>query len=433
MIATENDKKIIKSTLLNTIKTGSFEGKRVVIFGCTIYARDIRDFLKNYGITVDAIVDNNVQKAGNSCLGVKVYLPKEYLIPNKKETLVIICSKYNFEMIEQLKSMGYQEEINILNIPVYESQSWADDSLEELNLAFSLVNKGFQVYIKLKDKYSPFAKVFLCPYPGTGDIYMACAFLKTYLQNKSINNYILIVGNNSCKKTAELFQLQNICVVDIEEIRLLLKAWEFLGTEKMDLKPLLYWGWRTKRFLYADEHPQITFSEMFRYDVFGFNKDALMCRPQSHCESKYAHQLFEKLNLPAGKTVIIAPYAGSFVSEISLEIWEKIVQGLLDRGYKVCTNCYGKKEKNIKNTIPIIFPYEEAVNVLEYAGGFIAVRSGLCDIVSTAKCKMLIIYEKGFNASRYEYFSLQKMGLNKSVHEINFDSNIIDRVLENWV
>ena len=42
---------------------------------------------------------------------------------------------------------------------------------------------------------------------------------------------------------------------------------------------------------------------------------------------------------------------------------------------------------------------------------------------------MVIIYENGFNASRYEYFSLRKMGLNDSVEEFVFDNDTVENIV----
>ena len=97
------------------------------------------------------------------------------------------------------------------------------------------------------------------------------------------------------------------------------------------------------------------------------------------------------MNLKKGRTVILAPYAGSFQSNIPSEAWERLVHSLKSMGYDVCTNCYGEKERPIKNTIPIQFSYEEGIPLIEYAGGFVAVRSGLCDILSQANCSMVIL------------------------------------------
>ena len=40
------------------------------------------------------------------------------------------------------------------------------------------------------------------------------------------------------------------------------------------------------------------------------------------------------------------------------------------------------------------FPLEIANSVVEYAGYFIGLRSGLCDVISNSKSKKIIIYPK---------------------------------------
>ena len=432
MLATESDRLLISKEISKAIEDEIFCGKHIIIFGCTLYAKDIRDILLDNGMRITAFIDNNRNKAGKECLGVGVYNPKDYLVPYRADVIIIICSKYRHEMTEQLKDMGYSLK-NILNIPVTESQDVWGDSLNIFELGSEQVKKGFSLYKSLKIKYSPNHTFFVCSYPGTGDIYMACTYLRTYLAKKNIKNYVLLVVGNSCKRTAELFSIINIELISFNDMQNIVKAWEFLGEQRVKLKPLLYWGWRTKRYLYADKHPQITFTDMFLYDVYGEENEIKRQLPCGNKISTYADQLFEKLNLPKGRTVIIAPYAGSFESSITMEQWEKLSDLIKARGYAVCTNCYGEKEIPIPGTTAIIFPYDEAVNVLEYAGGFIAVRSGLCDIVSSAGCRMLVIYENGFNASKYEYFSLKRMGLNQNVIEKIYttEENLL-KLAEEW-
>lgn len=262
---------------------------------------------------------------------------------------------------------------------------------------------------------------------------MACTYLGEYLARKNIKDYVLIVSGNNCRRTAELFAVANIESVSLRDMQGIIKAWEFLGRQKIRLKPLLFWGWRTKRYLYADKHPQITFADMFLYDVYGEENGIERHLPYRNQDSTFARQLFERLNLPKGRTVIIAPYAGSFESSVPMEQWKKLSGRLKAKGYAVCTNCYGEKESPIPGTRGIIFPYDEAVNVLEYAGGFIAVRSGLCDIVSPAECKMVVIYENGFNASNYEFFSLRRMGLNlDAIEKIYTAEDTILKLADEW-
>lgn len=423
MLASESDKKIIEQTLNESMKENHLCGKRIAIFGCTLYARDIRDSLLNRGVSVDAFIDNNPDKVGRKCLGLSVFLPGDYLAPYDENIVVIICSKYYHEMKMQVMEFGYGED-NILNIPIQECFSSSTASRErEFEQARRQVEEGYEIYCTLAKGQEESLQVLVCPYPGTGDIYMACSLLETYLRRENINNYLVTVIGNNCVKVAKLFGIQNIRNITNEEMTKLLKAWEFLGTERMHIKPLLYWGWRTKRYLYADKYKQITFNEMFQYDVFNFPHLMRRRLILSNKDSKYSEKLFKKLRLKKGRTVILAPYAGSFVSEISLELWTRVAHMLTEKGYSVCTNCNGESESEIQGTVPVFFPYENAIDVLEYAGGFIAIRSGFCDIVSSASCKMAIIYENGFNAANYNFFSVKKMGLNPHVQEWIYDSD----------
>lgn len=418
MLALEKDRILIREQLEKSIREGYFMDKDVLIFGCTIYARDIRDILQENGIRLEGILDNNQKKAGMTCLGVPVYLPESYFQEVDRNTVVILCSKYHREMAEQLHTLGCS---CMIDIQVAESQRNEEDSLEVLQERFTDVEEGYQIYLRIQQKDSQKHWLFLCPYPGTGDVYMACTYLNAFLEKEQLGPYVMVVSAESCRKTARLFGVKQIERVTKDEMEKLLKAWEFLGTKKMLVKPLLYWGWRTKRYLYADEYQQITFNEMFLYDVFDLPYQTERKRIEVDYQSGYAECLFKELGLKPHQTVIIAPYAGSFVPEMGIDVWEEIAAGLVQKGWTVATNCSGDKEKHVPGTVPIWFPYQEAVQVLEYAGGFIALRSGLCDIVSQAKCKMVILYESGFNAARYEYFSLKKMGLNPDAAEFIYE------------
>lgn len=420
MIALEEDQKVIYKRIAEEAKKRRFAGKKVLIFGCTLYARDIREALQEQGIPLMAILDNNPQKAGRTCLGVPVYLPERYFEEESGEAVVILCSKYHREMSAQLEELGCGSE-NQMNILVKESQKYEDDSLENLLEKLGQAGEGYRFYRKLTANDPADFQLFLCPYPGTGDVYMACMYLDAYLERAGIRDYAVVVTAESCRRTAALFGVADIRKVSQEELDGMLRAWEFFGTGKMRVKPLLYWGWRTKRYLYADVYPQITFNEMFLYDVFDLTPETEKKRLSVDGKSPYARELFEKLQLIPHRTVIMAPYAGSFVSEMGMEVWGELAETFLKKGWSVATNCSGDKEKPVTGTVPIWFPYKEAVQVLEYAGVFIALRSGLCDIVSQAQCRKVILYESGFNAARYEYFSLNKMGLASDAVELIYE------------
>lgn len=394
-------------------QAGTFQ--KVVIFGCTLYAHEIINALTLNHIDVYCFVDNDKTKVGRICDGKEIKAPDILAEEDCNKTVIVIASPtYGREMVEQVRNYGYQDS-RIWHIPVMNTIQ-VSDSLESLEEAFGDIEEGIKVYDELTSDGTEL--IILFPYPGTGDIYMACGYLKEYLIKCGKDKIKLVVTKNNCKKVAELFEYKNVVVITEEQKEALLNAWQFLGDENLNVKPALFWGWHCKNYYRQYRNYQsLSFADFFKYDVFNHSEDVRFTLPTYEKNSGYLKELFNQKNLREGKTVIIAPYAGSFQSSIGVETWIELINSLYEKGYSVCTNCYGE-EKPLPGTIAIQFPYEQVVNVIEYAGSFIGIRSGLCDIASSANSNMVIVYEDGFLASDYEFFSIKKMGLNDNVHEV---------------
>ena len=132
-----------------------------------------------------------------------------------------------------------------------------------------------------------------------------------------------------------------------------------------------------------------------------------------------------KYVLDKRKTIIVSPYATS-VPNIPVDVWKKIVRELKSYGYIVYTNIANGQEP-IDETEGIMIPYENIISCLNLCRGFIGIRSGLCDILSTADCKMIVFY-KGMlhnQTTLYTLYSLRKMGLRRDkLLEIDLEENI---------
>ncbi len=417
MIPTKENTEIIRKTINEFWLLKGFENRRIVIFGCTLYACDIIQCLKEINIEVFAFIDNDNSKVDSFCSGIKVYNPA--WVTTVDRAIVIIAShNYGREMKGQMINLGLKTN-QILEIPVKNPllpQVISDE--ERFKIKLEDAQRGLQKYKELIEEDTDLLIVF--PYPGTGDIYLACGFLKLYLSQKTYQNPKLVVSKESCKKVARLFDYTNVSIVSQTDLENVLLIWQLLGSDVIKVKPVLFWGWNTK-YYFRDYRKQgkMSFIDYFKYDVFDLNEEDQFEPPIKKNHDNEIARLFEKYGLINKKTVIIAPYAGSFVSSIPMNVWEQVAAMLRTKGYKVCTNCYGD-EVPIKGTTPFRFDYDIAVNVIEEAGNFIAIRSGLCDIVSSASAKMLIIYESNYPASDIECFGIKKMGLNNTVSEIDY-------------
>ena len=121
-----------------------------------------------------------------------------------------------------------------------------------------------------------------------------------------------------------------------------------------------------------------------------------------------------------------------------MEFWERLSDSLVKRGYQLFTNSSGEEEPPIPNTKAMFFPLDIAPQAVSKMAGFIGLRSGFCDVVSAAKTRKVILYDKDawfYNSTVYEYFSLNKMGLCDDAIEIEYDNEswmeTIDMILNN--
>ncbi len=421
----QNRKKRIKRWVKNVVYKSVDANTELVLFGCVPMAKLLRDALADYGLNISVIIDNNMDKTGQECIGVKIHAPEEYLCPYRENIFILVCHEiYWKEMKKQAEELGYGRKQILI---YHENPVPVDNTSIQADLChIGYVIKGWAIYEKeIKDN----DYLFLCPYKGTGDVYLAGGYFDEFVNNNGISNYTFLVTSNAGKKVAGLFGIKNIKVISNKQSDYLLKAYDFAG-DLMRLKPLLYWGWRTKQYVIQRFCKNVHFDDMFKYDVYHLETESKRKAPVFRTSEEKVKNFFEKNGLCRGKTVIFAPYAGSFTSDIPFSFWEKLARIYLDAGYDVCTNSASADEKIIDGTKECFFDLSDAVPIAEAAGVFIGLRSGLCDVISTARCVKIVFYESGFNASQYDFFSLCKTGLCDDAIEIIYNGESDDELLK---
>jgi hypothetical protein len=95
-------------------------------------------------------------------------------------------------------------------------------------------------------------------------------------------------------------------------------------------------------------------------------------------------------DIPKGKSVILSPYAKSVI-ELPAVFWEKIAADYSAEGFTIYTNV-ANNEQPVKGTIPLNIPISQMPAAVEFAGTFIGIRSGLCDVLYTADCRRIVVY-----------------------------------------
>lgn len=410
----------LKKPLDEFISNNVLEGKKIVFFGANKSTKEMCVYLRSLKIEPYAIVDNDKRKQHQIVAGLVTYLPDELLSEFQKDVMVLIASEYANEMTEQLEHLGYEKGKHIFVI--LKINNFYNCSKEAFEEYASQARRGKEVYEQVMSSYPEVEKIFLCPYPGTGDIFLVGLYYEMFCKKHGIRKAVMTVVGNGAKRVAGLFDIENIMVLSQMESDDLLLYVRVVGLEESRTlvcndSYLQMMGKRLRGY------KGITFQHMFRTGVFGLSEEEAIL-PGEFFSEKYKEK--EK-NLAIQKhmdkkTIILSPYANT-VTDLPAGFWEQIAKCLTERGYEVFTNSCGDGEPVIKGTKGIFLTYGEMIAALPYAGGFIAVRSGLCDIIGHVPCKKVILYPEGrlFGAcSTLDYFSLNKMGLCSDAVELEY-------------
>lgn len=420
MYAAELEK--VTQKIHKLIKKGKFNEKDICLFGVSDNTRQIIKILKENGYEATYVIDNDLNKVGSFCAGIQVTNAREF--EGASNIICLLYSFYHEEMKRQLIRCGMQER-NVISL------TFKEPTVLE---AISGIQKGKRIHANLIKQYGN-VPMYLCPYTGTGDIYLIGAFWEEFIKKENIENYIFIVISGACKKVAELFDIKNIVCFKNQKNSAYLISYYAADSANVDLK-ILNDAW-------AQIHDNQTewfrgykgwyFTELFRKFVFDLPYDSRPKHPVLKNKDKEVAELFKKNGLKIGKTVVLSPYSNT-LSDLPIDFWEKICERLIENGYAVCTNSSGASEPPIKGSAGVFFPLSIAPQVINAAGMFIGVRSGFCDIVSGCNAKKIILYDKGnrfYNCSAYEYFSLEKMGLCDDAVEIEYehDSRALEKII----
>ena len=317
-----------------------------------------------------------------------------------------------------------------------------DMILDSSNITLSIYHrmikwKRLALLKRIREGLDDEGYVFLFPYRGTGDIFLAASYLKDYVNRHNIKSYALCVVGGSGKRICEkLFKFDNVKTVSPLDAESLLNLGMFVGFDTSRIfvlhadPPQLKSGISDRMRNYNEYN----FLDMFTGGVFG--KDIEPTPPIFEDYKAEAQDFFKNNNMAPGKTIIIAPHVNT-LDKLPNWFWVNLVEKLKEMGYTVCTNCTDG-EKPILGTMILNLPYEKMKSYLEYAGTFVSSRNGLCEIVSSFDCKKIVIYNPYHfwgPGRNIDYFSMKKMGICDDVVELEYEgkdfSTLIKNIVEN--
>jgi hypothetical protein len=201
------------------------------------------------------------------------------------------------------------------------------------------------------------------------------------LKNR-LDHVAVVLSGDGCRQVAEMFGITDIVTVDRTEMDEFVQAVIF--TREGNCITAHHDRPYTDNIIgYLNNH-LLTFTDYYKYAVYGMSKDARPAAPTALAEFD------EKERVIRGKTLIVAPYAKSVAGPPPV-FWEKLIDEYRRKGFLVCTYVFGD-EKPLTDTEAFFAPLNRFISAIEYAGHFIGLRSGLCDIADTAKCRKAVVF-----------------------------------------
>lgn len=411
---------IVKQALFPLVCEGKISpSDRIMLFGLTKTAQSAREQLKGYHIV--AYLDNDSRKWGKSVAGLPVLNPIEISNRENADLKVLICSRRYQEMIAQLMELGYRRGNHFFVL--FSERLGAD--LSEASECYILENRileGKRIYEEIRRTY-PTECILVRPHTGTGDIFLLGGYISHIMQRLGKEKVILTVPKHSEKKVAELFGM-NALVYPMEEAWKLLAFVRMIGFERLNVFSDNC-NIDQKRIAGIEGYKNIDMHTLFQKMVFEKNTKITHFK----FEQENADSIFIKYGLKKGKTVLLAPYSGSYKS-FPMEQWEKLAVLLMQNGYSVCTNIGGKEETAVRGTAAVAISYSKITDFVSKAGFFIGTRSGLCDIVTASSAVMIVLYPFHLveDGHYYRFFSLEKMELRtEKLLEMEYDSDITQK------
>jgi hypothetical protein len=293
---------------------------------------------------------------------------------------------------------------------------------------------GYYLYCRIQ-RHFPKSTVLIYDYSGIGDVYVFCLYIKANYDKIAEGNFVIVFNNKVLCKIFNLFELKNFFFISKINAKHLthfsLVAPDILNVR--NITPFPRYNFTDLSFRFGGVF--LNMAEMYKYQMFNLPETASIEYPVLKPDRGEVEEIFTFNGLIDGKTVILSPIAKTCIG-YSDAFWKNLAQELKFRGFVVCTNTIEKKDV-IEGTIPIFFSFQNSEAVLNRAGLFIALRSGLCDVVCNTECKKIILYPEYriFNSSLYDFCSLEKMGIGKNYIEIveppDNEKKLLCRVLEN--
>lgn len=363
----------VESAVDDLQRSGRLRDVEIYAFGHTAATEQIRTRLGRYDIALTGILDNNRAKQGSSLHGVPV-IPPYAVADVSVPSVVLIASRFHSNMRQQLMDLGYAGEIIRVGTLSIGTASGSESS------------GGARLLDQIRVDH-PGRHLVVCPFGALGDAYWALAYLPAYVAAHRTAPAVVVVVGEGCRQVARLFGHDDVHSLTQVEMDDLVAAVVGGGAQDVTIahhdRP------------YGDAAPVralderfVGFTDMYRDLVYKLPPTAQPHAPRRDAPGHVSPEI------PRGRTVLLAPHAKSVVP-VPWSFWEQTAERHTSQGDVVATLVHGDEDP-VPGTLPLEIPIPEILDAVEHAGTFIGLRSGLCDVVHTARARKVHVFPDAY-------------------------------------
>lgn len=369
----------MQTNLQALIDMNILQDKKIYLFGHCNATEELADLLLKFNYKIEAILDNSKPKQGSSYREIQIVLPEAVLEEETDKVIVCIVARAYEAMRTQLRKSGYKGRIEkLVDYNTYAEYSLSHDTIER---KCKRIEKGMELLHTLQIQYKDCFTI-LCPFAALGDIYFVMSYLPYFLGNRNIERCVIGVIGNASAQVVGIFGDYHVEVYGQNDMDAMIQAALYTKDSRTFIphqdRPYII---NLSKSLYIKK---ITLDQIYCCGVFGLPEGTQPYKPAKLQQYKHIDMI------EPGNSVIFSPYAKSVV-RIHQSIWNGMVERYRTRGYKCYTNVVND-EIPLPNTIPISPSVGEVQSVVERAGTFIGIRSGLCDVIREAECVKVAFY-----------------------------------------
>jgi hypothetical protein len=237
-----------------------------------------------------------------------------------------------------------------------------------------------------------------------GDLYHACSLAEAFRAEHGAHIPLrLVVSQRSQAAVASLFREQFASVIVEPHLPALRSEWQaFLQSSKLPAfgpdSPLVFFpdinveapSQRITGDRFLREN-QITWMAWYRV-IFHLPEGAEPAPPPLRADLRdHAARLCEEGGVAPGRSAILFPHAQHWPEPAALTKLAALAATLSSRGWTVFTSTVGE-EAAVPGTRSLFIPFDLLIEVAERAGWAIGIRSGVWDVLSSARCRKTILH-----------------------------------------